>query len=243
MRLDDFIEAANQVGTTHSLIELFEKALESLGVNKFVYTYMTHQEKIGHEAAPGIIKSYPEGWMKHYVENNYAVHDPTCKVALQSPYPFAWQDLQTAFDLSPRETQVMEEAKDAGIKNGISVSIHDPSGDVVGFGFASDDCHGSTSKTTLRKIHLLAHQFHMAYTDLYTKSPESIRLPEISLSDKERDVLFWCSRGKSNGVIADILGISEYTVNFHFRNIFRKLGTNSRMVAVLIAYRNRFMCL
>lgn len=55
------------------------------------------------------------------------------------------------------------------------------------------------------------------------------------LSPREREVLCWVSRGKSNSVIADILGISQHTVDTHIRRIFRKLGTTDRTTASIRA--------
>jgi LuxR family transcriptional regulator/LuxR family quorum-sensing system transcriptional regulator CciR len=54
-----------------------------------------------------------------------------------------------------------------------------------------------------------------------------------TLSARELEVLQWCAQGKSNGVMASILGISEKTIEFHLASIFRKLEVNGRMLAVL----------
>ena len=56
-----------------------------------------------------------------------------------------------------------------------------------------------------------------------------------TLSPREVEVLQWCSLGKSNGVIATILDISEKTIEFHLASVFRKLEVNGRMLAVLKA--------
>ncbi len=56
-----------------------------------------------------------------------------------------------------------------------------------------------------------------------------------NLSPRELEVIHWCSLGKSNGVIASILSISEKTVEYHLTSIYRKLGVNGRMLAVLKA--------
>jgi len=61
------------------------------------------------------------------------------------------------------------------------------------------------------------------------------KIKSATLSPREVEVLQWCSLGKSNGVIASILGISEKTVEFHLTSIFRKLEVNGRMLAVLKA--------
>lgn len=65
---------------------------------------------------------------------------------------------------------------------------------------------------------------------------KDIRKTKIAtLSPRQAEVLQWCSLGKSNSVIASILGISEKTIEFHLSSIFRKLEVNGRMLAVLKA--------
>jgi len=59
----------------------------------------------------------------------------------------------------------------------------------------------------------------------------------MCLTKREREVLRWCSEGKSNWEIGKILSISQHGVAFHFRNIFEKLDTNSRVVAVVKAIK------
>ena len=56
-----------------------------------------------------------------------------------------------------------------------------------------------------------------------------------SLSKREREVLEWVSRGKSNSEIGIILGISGHTVKHHMEKIFAKLGVENRHAAMLCA--------
>ncbi len=58
------------------------------------------------------------------------------------------------------------------------------------------------------------------------------------LSEKEMAVLAQVSQGHSNKEIAARLWLSEQTVKFHLRNIYRKLGIKSRTEALRYAYEN-----
>ncbi len=58
-----------------------------------------------------------------------------------------------------------------------------------------------------------------------------------ALSDREAVVLEAVARGLSNREIGRQLWISEQTVKFHLRNIYRKLGISSRTEAARHAYR------
>ena len=57
----------------------------------------------------------------------------------------------------------------------------------------------------------------------------------VKLSLREREILCWTGDGKTVSEIAGILGLSESTVNFHFRNIMNKLGTPNKTSAVVKA--------
>lgn len=57
------------------------------------------------------------------------------------------------------------------------------------------------------------------------------------LSPRELDCLGWISNGQTSREIASALAISENTVNFHLKNIYRKLDVTSRIQAVAAAHR------
>ncbi|MEP3475193.1 MAG: LuxR C-terminal-related transcriptional regulator [Hyphomicrobiales bacterium] len=59
----------------------------------------------------------------------------------------------------------------------------------------------------------------------------------IELTPREKEVLLWIAAGKSNSIIAELLGISTSTVNYHVKQIFRKLEVYERTLAVVKAIR------
>ncbi len=59
--------------------------------------------------------------------------------------------------------------------------------------------------------------------------------PEETLTDREREVLGWLARGKSNKEIAAALSITERTVKFHVSSIMSKLGANNRTEVATMA--------
>lgn len=61
--------------------------------------------------------------------------------------------------------------------------------------------------------------------------------PQLSL--REVEVLRLLSEGHENQDIGDMLGISERTVRYHLRNIYDKLGVQSRGAAIAWAVRQR----
>ena len=62
-------------------------------------------------------------------------------------------------------------------------------------------------------------------------------LGEEGLTARELQVLRLIRDGHKNKQVADVLSISEHTVNFHIKNIVDKLGARDRTHAVTIAVR------
>ena len=56
--------------------------------------------------------------------------------------------------------------------------------------------------------------------------------PPIRLSPREQEIVRMVAKGHPSKVIADVLGISTWTVCTHLRRIFAKLGVTSRAAMV-----------
>ncbi|WP_233234211.1 helix-turn-helix transcriptional regulator [Bordetella sp. LUAb4] len=56
-----------------------------------------------------------------------------------------------------------------------------------------------------------------------------------ALSLREHTCLHWAAQGKPSREIAQLLGVSERTINFHLQNACRKLSARNRRVAVVTA--------
>lgn len=92
----------------------------------------------------------------------------------------------------------------------------------------------------------LAIRFEDVKDDLYIfnlvedkpKVDESKLLCEqFSLTEREGEVLFWVSQGKSNKELALILGISPRTVNKHLESVFEKMLVENRTSAANMALK------
>ncbi len=55
---------------------------------------------------------------------------------------------------------------------------------------------------------------------------------EVELTAREREVLAWVTRGKTNAEVASLLWLAPSTVRKHLQNIYAKLGVTTRTAAV-----------
>ena len=56
--------------------------------------------------------------------------------------------------------------------------------------------------------------------------------PGVELTAREKEVLSWVARGKTNAEIATLLWLAPSTVRKHLENVYAKLGVSTRTGAV-----------
>jgi len=237
--IERFIEESNQSASPDEVSSSFGNALRKLGYDRFCYSLLTDHPSMGLRAGHGIARNYPDGWMAHYSANGYEHKDP---VRLHAPIairPFTWESLEQGRVLKPEQKRVMNEARDAGLLDGIAIPIPGTNGEFAGVGMASSVGGVRPHRDLLSKLHALTLQFHLAYTGLMDKDyliPDDGG-PDIQLTDREKEILLWVAEGKSDFVMADIIGVSHSTIRFHMNNIFKKLNANERTLAAVKAIR------
>src|SRR5262249_57712316 len=63
----------------------------------------------------------------------------------------------------------------------------------------------------------------------------------VELNDREVEVLTWVARGKTSAEIAQIVGLTKRTIDFHTDNARAKLGAATRTEAVIKATSGRLI--
>ncbi len=97
----------------------------------------------------------------------------------------------------------------------------------------------------------LANAIRSAYAGRMTLSSEAVQvlaesvtqpqIPGSDLTGREREVMRLMVDGLNNHEIAEKLVISLGTVKFHISNIFQKLGVDSRVEAVRLAFERKLL--
>ena len=93
----------------------------------------------------------------------------------------------------------------------------------------------------LREIEILRSNIRMEMEDSMEKVKVTMNRHELNkyllnpMSDREIEVLFLVSDGKTKKEIADDLFVSENTIKTHVQNIYDKLGVNSKIGAIVKA--------
>lgn len=241
MRISDFVGESNRLTCREDVVGLMERAAADFGFDRYAYCALTRHDDYEHDdhPAPAVALNFPSSWTDYYFENDYPSKDPVMLHAPELDRPFLWEWMTKAYSLSEAQRRLMHEAREARLRDGVGVPLHGPCGDVCLVTFAAGDGHPD-AESFLPALGFLAAQFHAAYSEVGRTDSDD---PVPSLSERERECLKWIALGKTSGDIGAILGISENTVNFHIKNAFRKLETNSRIAAVVKAIRYGFIAL
>ena len=101
--------------------------------------------------------------------------------------------------------------------------------------YSEDECAAMTllqpyMDSALRQVAILPHQAQSRRTT--GSLTPTFQTPTHDLSDRETEILYWVTLGKTNPEIGCILSISAFTVKNHIRNIFKKLDVTNRAQAV-----------
>jgi DNA-binding NarL/FixJ family response regulator len=93
---------------------------------------------------------------------------------------------------------------------------------------------------TLVRETLDRHIFHRPCTSANGPAalPSSAQPEDLPLTSRELEILQLVASGSTNGEVARRLWVTEQTVKFHLRNIYRKLDVANRTQASHFAYVN-----
>ena len=236
--IESFIEAANEAKSSNEVSELFGKALRNFGYDRFCYSLITDHPSAGLNAGHAIACNYPADWMDHYRANHYEKKDPISRHGLGATRPYTWESVLRTGKVTAEQNKIMNEAKEARLLDGIAIPICGHRGELAGIGIASSIGGVRPEKNLLSKIGVLASQFHLVHIELEKKARSAAdEAGEVQLTEREKEILLWAAEGKSDSVIADIIGVSHSTIRFHMNNIFKKLNANERTLATVKAIR------
>ncbi|ONH50338.1 LuxR family transcriptional regulator, transcriptional activator of rhlAB and lasB [Pseudomonas cedrina] len=176
-----------------------------------------------------IYGSYPERWLAHYEEKNYAAIDPSILSGLRSTEMVVWND--ALFDNS---RTLWQEARDWGLRIGATLPIrsHDHSLRVLSVARRQDPISHAESDEIQLRLRCILEQVTLRLIDLGHRERSH---KSVCLSLREREILQWTADGKSSGEIALILTISINTVNFHLKAIQKKFGAGNKTLAAAYA--------
>ena len=177
-----------------------------------------------------MLSNYSLAWQARYASQGYLATDPTVAHGRQSQTPLVWS--QEVFAATP---DLWEESQSFGLRIGWAQSSLDAVGvgGMLSLARSSDPLTASELASQEVKMRWLVNISHLALSRVFVS--EVVNESQPDLTSREVEVLKWTADGKSSCEIADLLSISENTVNFHIKNSVVKLRATNRTAAVVRA--------
>lgn len=177
-----------------------------------------------------LVSNYPAPWQAHYASEQYLVRDPSVAQASRDSSLCVWDD-----QLFANEPEMWSGARSAGLRYGWFMSSVETSGaaSMLTLARSSEPITQTELAANAQKMSWLTTATHFAYAKVLLQ--QQFREPQPQLTPREVEVLRWTGDGKTSSDIADILSISDNTVNFHIKNAIKKLGANNKTAAAVKA--------
>ncbi|WP_339096931.1 helix-turn-helix transcriptional regulator [Pectobacterium brasiliense] len=176
-----------------------------------------------------IISSYPDEWVNLYKENKYQHIDPVVLASFNKISPFSWEKslvINTRLQLA----KIFDLSKKYNIINGYTFVLHDHGDNLAMLSIIVDSSYPDDVDTFIEEK---KDTFQMLLIDAYEKiislcremieNKKQLNNKKI-FSQRENEILYWASMGKTYLEVAIILGIKTSTVKFHIGNVVKKLG-------------------
>ncbi|MBU0557578.1 MAG: LuxR family transcriptional regulator [Alphaproteobacteria bacterium] len=164
-----------------------------------------------------------------YASFDFQRLDIVPRAALAAGIAIRWRDAWANTELTAEERAFLEAMQSIDFEDGYSLPCYGPGNRnaVVGLGKIKPDA--DLSHEHLIQMHFAAQSAHLRICRMF--SEDGVR--DRQLSAREKEILHWVARGKSNNVIAEILEISPGTVDTYMRRIYEKLEVSDRTSAAV----------
>lgn len=227
-------ECAREVDDLKTQFDIFrflKKLTEAWGMKAFMVLHIPSH--VAQELSQyTVITNWPAELLHQYDHEGLLSRSNVLRTLKQSSVPFSVDmEFRTRGHDDATAKKILELFGRFGMNNSLWCPVQDPSGQRGAVSF-----HGETFNLTPKCIAEIAFIAAHVFSRLaYVRSLDA-RVPE-TLTDREIDCLNWTAAGKTSAEIADILTLSEHTVNHYLNRATKKLNTVNRTQAVARALR------
>jgi LuxR family transcriptional regulator, quorum-sensing system regulator SolR len=181
-------------------------------------------------SSPRIVmhNNYSQVWRDLYASKNFIKVDPTVLQGMQSFLPVIWSD-----ELFANATELWAAAQAHGLKVGWAQSSLAPAG-IRGQLTLVRSEHEFSAKELAHKTAKMSWLAHIAHTGMSRFFVTEMNLKE-PLTERELEILRWTADGKTAVDVAELMHITERTVNFHINRCMDKLQVNNKLAATVRA--------
>jgi len=222
----EFDEKCKAAATVDEIKTLFFAEMESCGIRYIALA--SHTDPVKPPPGAVMICNYPQAYQDWFSANDCAKYDPAFWYARRELTTFHWSELPRRLDLTKKQARILSEARDFGIADGMTIPLILP-------GAMPASCSLVPGPDGLEPMLTpdIAWMAFRAHLEARRRLPDW--KGNVRLTAPQRDVMYWAARGKSDGDIGTILGISPRTAGKRIDAVRARYGVADRTQAVLAA--------
>jgi len=230
----DFCEKVNQLTDSRTINAATLTAISQFG---FEYATCAVVPTPGVSSSGGVLlNNRPAAYTERYVAENYAAIDPVIIELRHTIRPFSWSDVRGRRQLTGRQCAIIDEGRDFGAHDGLVIPILTQGGLSI---FAPCGLEPNLTARARSAVEIVGMTAHQALRRAEFNRPA---YEQPLLTPREREVLLWVAKGKSNGEIGIILSMNPLTAKQHIANAMKKMGVYQRTLAAMEAIRLGEIC-
>jgi len=243
--LDD-IASLDACETGEDIAKVVDGVATSLGFTGFSFLDVRYLGSgSSAEITPYYLTTARADFVAEYASKRLYEIDPIAHAGKRANLAFSWSEISkkprhdVAQDKNSGGEQVMTFARDHGYKDGFTIPFHGVSGDgspvsslTTLFWTGSQVDFEQVVASERFSLQMFTHYCNDRVANIRGSENMLADVAQPALSVRERDCLSWSAKGKTAAEVAMILGISENTVNFHYKNAMRKLAVHTKSHAV-----------
>lgn len=223
-------QVLKRIAAARSLPMLWREMTRFFGRQGFhAVSYYLMRPGSGRVATSPIQAGYTRKEVATYLAHDFRRLDVVHRVVLAHGLPMLWSMIWENSETSAEERGFRDAMRAAGFKDGLAMPLYGPNLRNASVSLSHMSAKVDLSREAVALLHFAAQAAHLQICAMFAEETPADR----HLSAREKEILDWVARGKSNGVIAEILDISPGTVDTYMRRIYEKLDVSDRTSAAV----------
>ena len=226
-KLEILLDSLDNILATDEVWQALYEYTKTLGANAMSYYHCPPPGAVDFNEKTFIALGYEANESDSFTHESQLSKNPFENRTLSFDKPISWSKIQKELGFCEDQWKLLKTLHCESHFNGIAIPVHGPNNRNGTIVLRFEDNNRQYSQSEIRKLQTTSQYAHSTFCRLRIKN----RKKQASLTSREQEILTWVAHGKSNAVIADIVGISRHTVNGYLRRIYLKTGTSDRTAA------------
>jgi LuxR family transcriptional regulator, quorum-sensing system regulator BjaR1 len=227
--VEDQLREIDGLNTQFDVFRFMKRLMEAYGARAFMVANMPHPTSLN-LASHTVITNWPAELITLFDKQGLLATSPLFKKLRSSFVPFQFE--LEAINTQRGDNVSWQLFSPYRLMRGAYFPVHDSTGMRGTVAFSGDG--PSFSLQQMMELSFLSIRVYEKLGQIRSLTTR----PADTLTQRELDCLNWTAAGKTSSEIAEILGLSEHTVNHYLNRAAKKLDSVNRTQAVATALRS-----